>query len=133
MPIHPRQSREAHPQIGLARNHAAVSDPPQPDSLAPDCDLRGHYPVAGRDAAAGQPFPLGVAPGPQPLAPRRHVLDPDIAERFQGPPHHLIIAKPDEADLPAWPEIGLWVVCFLAVSIFLLWLNHHAAPGVLIQ
>lgn len=92
MPIHPRESREAHSQsLDQFCVAASMNSRPQ-DSLSPrNCDPRDPQPASGRGALAGQPFPLlaGGISGPA-LRPRRAV--PPI-------PRHLLadIQRQDRA------------------------------------
>jgi hypothetical protein len=108
MPIHPKKSREAHSQIGH-RSPAAVSSISQ-DSLS-RCDLRGPHPIAGRDAAVGQPLPYVE---PSDLARAMRDDRPDLYECLRGP------------EPPSSWKIALWCVVAVAVVLFVFALNDPA-------
>lgn len=127
MPINPKESREAHPQIGQPVSAAASSS--SQDSLI-HCDLRGSQPVVGdRGATTGQrsnvvAFPFGEAPGlrlHRPI-PRQHLenifadRDRSISARLNGPAHHIVI-EPVHDHPTARFFIGLIAVTLLIIGI----------------
>lgn len=131
MPIHPQESRKAHPQIGSEVSVAASYQSQRSDSLS-NCDLRDPLsPPLGRGASAGQPFPFPFSEAPRgvvgnPLRPRPSPLrlhpefaaslDHGLIARLEGPPIHIII-EPIHSHPQARLLIGLIGLATLALGI----------------